>query len=179
VDLGVEGVTAYSGGFPSELTVPAARLLEHSEELLRLAPGLHARLTDSDDVVVARLAASPLLARLTGLDLEGNLIGPDSARALAASPHAAQLQRLYLAYNRLGDEGADALTESPNLGRFRPLTLEYNGIGPGGVRALAESPRLARLEELHLARNDIGPETVAEVYSTMQGRRSPDREQGR
>jgi hypothetical protein len=40
------------------------------------------------------LAASPLLAGLTTLELAGNRIGTAGARALAASPHLGRLTRL-------------------------------------------------------------------------------------
>ena len=71
--------------------------------------------------------------RLTILDIERNLCGPEGARALA-NPHA-PLADLDIYYNNLGPEGARALfgeREHPELQR---LQLRANQLGDAGAIA--------------------------------------------
>jgi hypothetical protein len=60
----------------------------------------------------AALAASPHLARLRTLDLQGNQIGDAGAAALASSPHLAGLDELNVLYdNRMKAAGRAALRQ--------------------------------------------------------------------
>jgi uncharacterized protein (TIGR02996 family) len=72
------------------------------------------------------LAGSPLLGRLTWLDLERTYLGDAGARHLAASPRAGSLRFLLLSGNQVGDPGAIALAESPHLRQLEFLDLRGN-----------------------------------------------------
>ena len=50
------------------------------------------------------------------------------ARALASSANFVHLEHLDLHGNEIGDEGAKALGQSPHLGRLTTLVLSANGL---------------------------------------------------
>ncbi len=120
--------------------------------------------------------AGPLasLNALTSLDLAGNQIGAEGARALAS---LTGLMSLDLEGNQIGDEGARALASLTGL---TSLTLMFNQIGAEGARALAS---LTGLKSLALTVNHIGvegactlldawcrrPEQVSIQYLDLQG----------
>jgi uncharacterized protein (TIGR02996 family) len=106
---------------------------------------------------VPRLVASPFLPPLVTLDLSGNRLGPQGARALAESPQVAQLRTLRLRGNRLGVEGVRSLANSPHLARLTNLDLTANLLGDAGAAVLAESPYLRHLQTLYVGRNRIHP----------------------
>jgi hypothetical protein len=70
--------------------------------------------------------ASPLLARLAGLNLNHNGLTDDGVRALAASPHVRNLRSLALSANELTSACADVLTGSPHLRSLKHLRLARN-----------------------------------------------------
>jgi Ran GTPase-activating protein (RanGAP) involved in mRNA processing and transport len=107
---------------------------------------------------VRALAASPLLVRLTDLNLSHNAIGSEGAQALAASPHLARLTKVHLSRIGIGLDGARALATSLYLGRLTTLDLSDNYLCDEGARALAASPHLANLRYLDLSDNGIGAE---------------------
>jgi uncharacterized protein (TIGR02996 family) len=112
----------------------------------------------------ARLAASPLLARVKELNLRKNQIGVPGARALAASPYAARLTTLVLGSNQIGPRGAGLLAASPHLSRLQELNLWNNEIGNAAAQALASSRSLDGLTRLDLEHNQItdqGAEALA------------------
>jgi uncharacterized protein (TIGR02996 family) len=109
------------------------------------------------------LFASPNVARLTVLNLAGNRLDPETARALAASPHLGRLRALDLSGNSLRTAGARALATSPNLANLTTLNLAGADIGPAGGRDLADSPHLKRLTTLDLSDNPIGPRMIAKL----------------
>ncbi len=102
------------------------------------------------------VAASPHLARLTKLDLSGNRIGNDGARALARSPYLAALTTLDLSGNYISAAGAQFLAASPHLASLTTLSLSGNHIMAAGAQFLATSPHLARLKTLSLGGNLLG-----------------------
>jgi uncharacterized protein (TIGR02996 family) len=135
------------GGLRSLLEAPAPRLVGLSLSFCRLR-----------EEGVAALAASPLLAGLEELGLDGNDVGPAGARALARSPHVAGLRALSLHVHRLGDEGLQELAASPHLRRLQSLDLASwpgapDPFGSAGVAALAASPVAATLTRLNLQGN--------------------------
>jgi uncharacterized protein (TIGR02996 family) len=99
---------------------------------------------------VATLAAEPLLARFRRLDLWGNPLGDDGARAFLESPHLASLRALRLAQTGLRAEGVAAVAATPALAALEELDLSDNHIGTRGAQALAESPHLKGLSWLVL-----------------------------
>ncbi len=116
---------------------------------LQIGGGIHAP-------ELQALAASPLLASLTSLDLSHNAIDAEGARALANSPYLAQLTSLNLGGNSIGDTGLQALASSPHLANLKSLELDGNEISASGARALASSSHLRQLTSLNLNSNRIG-----------------------
>jgi uncharacterized protein (TIGR02996 family) len=72
---------------------------------------------------VGVLVDSPLLGRLTELDLERNEVGPGGAQALAGAPQVRSLRRLSLAGNPIGNGGGKALAGSDHLDALERLDL--------------------------------------------------------
>lgn len=95
------------------------------------------------------LAASPLLARLTELDLSGNMIGREGLVALGASPHLRGLEVLSLAHS-LTPADARALRDTPGLEHLRALDLRGVRLEDAGIAALADNRTLAGLRALDL-----------------------------
>jgi uncharacterized protein (TIGR02996 family) len=114
----------------------------------------------------ARVAAAPLLAHLTVLELPYNRLGPRGVATVVSSPHLTRLTRLDLSGTGLGDEGAQALAAAPRLARLTALDLALNRIGAGGVAALAASDRLAGLGHLGLFGNDAGDRGAAALAAS-------------
>lgn len=114
-------------GFPELVEMTAASFLEHGQEVYRRAPVRHLILTEAAGRI-GNLAASPLLARLTSLDLSGN---------------------------RIGDDGVELLLRSPYLTRIRLLGLSHTGIGPRGAEALAATTALPQLRYVHFVGNPV------------------------
>ena len=118
---------------------------------------------------------SGLLARVRAVDLTGNVLGEDGARALSTAPWGPGLRWLAVDSAALGDAGVSALAAAPafaalrslsladnrmgaagfaaiaaGFGALRTLTLSANAAGDAGVSALAGAPHLAALRTLGL-----------------------------
>jgi uncharacterized protein (TIGR02996 family) len=112
-----------------------------------------------------RLADSPILDRLTCLDLSSNRFGSEGLERLGQSNRLIALRELRLAGNRIMSTGARNLAEWPQLeGLFR-LDLSHNRIDDVGALALARSEHLDELTGLDLRSNDINHEGVAALRS--------------
>ncbi len=112
------------------------------------------------------IAAS--LPNLTSLNLWGNSIGPEGAKAIAAS--LPNLTSLDLSGNGIGDEGAKAIAASlPNL---TSLNFWGNSIGPEGAKAIAAS--LPNLTSLNFWGNSIGPEGAKAIAASLPNLTSLD-----
>ncbi|MBI3411580.1 MAG: TIGR02996 domain-containing protein [Planctomycetes bacterium] len=142
-------------GFIHEISATAAQFLEHGEQLFQLAPVEEVHLVRVRDAIDS-LADSNILERPTYFDMSNNLLRDHGARRLAASPHLARLRGLNLSSSGVGDSGLKALARSPHLGRLRELYLSDNHIGSPGARALAQSHLVERLNLVHLRFNPIG-----------------------
>jgi hypothetical protein len=70
--------------------------------------------------------------------LRDNDIGPVGAEALAASPHLARLTGLGLGHNRISTQGALALARSGSLNNLERLLLEGNFLRQEARQALRE-----------------------------------------
>lgn len=105
--------------------------------------------------MAAALSGSPLLPRLTSLDLSGWKLGPDAWSDLASSGHASSLTDLALARCSLGTDGASILREGHALSGVRRINASFNGLAPSSIRLLANSPMASALEELDLAGNQF------------------------
>jgi uncharacterized protein (TIGR02996 family) len=106
---------------------------------------------------VGRLAASPRLAKLTGLELDDDRgVGPEGVAALVHSPLWSRLERLSLKSLAIGDEGAGLIAEALPRSPLRELRLRRCDISPKGISRLAAAPSWGRLEALDLSVNDVG-----------------------
>jgi uncharacterized protein (TIGR02996 family) len=146
----------FRSGFVEALTLPARLFLTHAQALFDLVPLRRLRLLEAGPSL-RELARSPVLGRLSGLDLAGGGLlessrrVSDGFRRLAASPHLAGLRRLGLYNASLGLEHLEQLLDSPHLGRLEALLLGGNSLGDAGAEALADSPLAAGLNTLDLS----------------------------
>ncbi len=150
-------------GFVEEAKVTARQFLAQAPSLFRTGPLRHLHILDAGSHLRAVLH-SPHLAKLTGLTIYGQHLGPAVARAIGDSPYLEGLRRLGLARNEMGDEGVEHLVLSPGLASLKELDLSENEIGQVGARLLARCPRFGKLARLQLTGNAIGPlgaETIA------------------
>jgi uncharacterized protein (TIGR02996 family) len=152
-------------GFVEHVTLTASEFLARAADLYRIAPIRHATLSAARPQI-ARLAASPYLARLVSLDLSDNKLGDDAVRQLAGSKHVENLRLLRLAKNELGREAAEAVVASPGLANLIHLDFRHNKVDltpkPAPIRSGAvEIPMLAHdLMSRHGRRRFL--ETVAQ-----------------
>jgi uncharacterized protein (TIGR02996 family) len=149
------------------------------------------RCSITDPEALLRLVASPKLASLTKLELEGApLTGriPTSAiksrgptlrvldlercglngagvAALCALPALRGLTMLDLSQNDMGAVGARAIAAAP-WERLTLLRLSEAGIGAEGAAALASSPALASLRHLGLYENGLGDEGMRAIAAS-------------
>ena len=93
---------------------------------------------------VEMLAAAPIFANMTRLDLETNRLSSEAIRILLASPHLSNLTYLDLSHNPFGDAGARAVATSPVISHLAWLFLEDCNIRERGARALARAPSAPR-----------------------------------
>src|SRR5262249_52437112 len=131
-------------GFVERVTLPADAFRSHGDRLFSLHPILHVRLTGAWWSLGA-LAGSPLLGRLTGLDLSGTVLHPPDLRTLLASPHLGRLTELNLSSCNLTDQAVRPLAESPVLRRLTSLDLSRNRLTAEAVRLMVASPHRGRL----------------------------------
>lgn len=142
-------------GFPEEIAVSAAVFLRQGEAIFARAPIQQVHFHGARDRV-GDLAASPLLARVTYLDLSNNHLRDQGVRLLAQSPYLTNVEGLNLSSTAVGDAGLRALAACPSLRNLRELFLCDNRITRSGLRALAGSPLMNRLETLSLRSNACG-----------------------
>lgn len=158
-----ERVTEYRffRGLVAEIVLPGRRFLEVMPGLFPLAPIQHVILT-APWGSLEEIAASPLLARLTSLRIDGAgaAVGDAGALALAHSPHLAGLVSLTLEDDDIHEAGAAALVASPGLARVRYLSLGRNPCDPTprvidaghGVHEAFRPPFAGELEQRYGAR---------------------------
>src|SRR5262249_47671253 len=100
---------------------------------------------------VQALAASPVLAHVTHLNLYHNRISAAGARALASSPRPAHLLTLHLSGNRIGAAAARGPAPPPLLEKRRGSREGGGGPGGAGVAGTVRPRRRRRLNR-HAAR---------------------------
>jgi uncharacterized protein (TIGR02996 family) len=107
-----------------------------------------------------RLVRWPGFAQLVALDLSGNAIGADGARAMPPMP---RLRRLELYEGVIGAAGITALPELPALVE---LSLDNNGLEDSAVPIIvAKFPRLKRLD---LTRSRLSAQAVRALVAGMR-----------
>jgi uncharacterized protein (TIGR02996 family) len=114
-------------GFPEVVAMTAPAFLTTAEEVYRRAPIRHLILTDVVEHVDA-LAASPSLARLSSLDLEGNPLGDRGLKSLIRSPYLTKLRFLGLRRCRIGPEGAEAMAATDALPNLQYVSFMGNAV---------------------------------------------------
>jgi hypothetical protein len=136
-------------GFIERVTLSARTFLNRRDELFRLTPLREVHFTDfwTD---LATLAATPELARLTGIDFTGRPV-QWYLRRLLSSPHLTRLRSLKLSRCNLHDTSLPQLAEWPGLRRLTALDLSHNRLTIEGVRRLVQSPHWHSIPELNLA----------------------------
>jgi uncharacterized protein (TIGR02996 family) len=152
------------------------RFRDRGPRLLRDALAEGVRLIGVSSAHLAALADAPQLQALASLDLGGNDLDDDAARALALSPHLGRLTRLGLANNRIGGRGVRALAKSPHLGRLTWLDLRNNWLlqrNAPDLRPLLDSPLGRRLRRLDLHGADLDRRTAQE-YAQWRAERDGD-----
>jgi uncharacterized protein (TIGR02996 family) len=118
------------------------------------------RLRDAGTAALVAAPVFRQMAERDGfIDLRRVEMGPEGAKALAASPALARVERLDLEGNVLGDAGLTALAASPHLTQLRELLLRDNRLTDYGIRALSRSPVMATLRVLDLTENVITQES--------------------
>ena len=157
----------YRRGIPDSAIVETATFLARGDELFRRLRVRRVRLLNPAPVV-AKLAASPLLASVRELDLCSADLGNAGLAALVRSPHLKHIDALDLGgFNGLDDSGVEALARSANLPELTTLALNDNDrITGDGLRALADSPFFAGLTALDVSGNDIGETGVQAVVAS-------------
>jgi uncharacterized protein (TIGR02996 family) len=124
---------------------------------------------------LGRLAASPLLARLSAIDFySNNQCTPDeylSAIAhLACSPHAAKLSSFRMDGHKIGDGIVRILAAAPALPRLESLDLTEQWLTDAALDLLAASPLGGRLCRF---RGMFNPLTLAGVRRLLEPGRLP------
>jgi uncharacterized protein (TIGR02996 family) len=158
---GMPRTWGFRRGFVEQVEAKASSFESQANRLFEAAPLLRAARFPEASNEIEELLESPVVARLTEIDLSemcvcGGCPIDEDQRELFASPLIAGLRVLRLRENRIDDETATALAGSPHLSNLRKLDLSGNLIRAAGMRALAASPHLAGLTELDLSLNMLG-----------------------
>jgi uncharacterized protein (TIGR02996 family) len=151
----------YRRGFVEEATFGTwSAFADQARRIFAAAPLVRLHLTKPASRSMAKMARSPLLARLRRLKMYVGEIGEAGVQTLAGSPHLGNLTSLDLSCGgpppRLGPNCARAVAKSPSLTGLRELVLSAFDLGSAGARALATSPNLAGLTALDLGICGIG-----------------------
>ncbi len=154
-------------GVPDSASVDAATFLARGDELFRRLRVRRLSLRDAAPVM-AKVAASPLLARVRELDLCNCELRADGLTLVVRSPFLQNLDALDLGFNGLDDTCVDVLARSSNLPNLTTLALNDNEtITDAGLSGLARSPFFAGLTALDVSGNDIGDAGVVAVVASM------------
>ncbi len=153
---------SFRRGFIEEISLDARQLVQHADLLFQQAPlqDVHVRTVGDElsdlpaladprhtffldlssnplrDAGLRRLAESPLLRSVHGLNLNSCQVSDEGLWALSESPYAVNLRELYLSDNPLTDHGLRALTMSQPLQNLRELFISIKGAGPDGIESL-------------------------------------------
>jgi uncharacterized protein (TIGR02996 family) len=145
-------------GFIEGVSLDAGMFLDPAQRFFHLTPLRHLAVSPGRNVTAQLARLPPVFARLRTLDLHGNSLGDDGARALASSANLSGLTGLTLSGNRIGNAGVQALAASTAFPRLAVLVLSGNDIENAGAQALAGSASLAGLASLEIDANPIGGE---------------------
>jgi uncharacterized protein (TIGR02996 family) len=139
---------SFHRGFFDRLSTTASDFLKRGGSFFAASPLTEVQLRNVRGRA-PRLAASPLLGRLTTLCLYDSDLTPDDLHALGASPHLGNLRALALSRPVLNAEHAQALAGWSALPRLR--RLQFSARTNHALEALAGVPgRLAALRSLQI-----------------------------
>lgn len=118
------------------------------------------------DEGLATLVAHPRFAELETLDLEANGLTAAAGAILARAPRLPL--RLELNGNALRDEGARAIAQAAAASRLTHLLLRDNGLGDEGALALvAETSHVRHVADLTLKGNAIGADARQTLFNEL------------
>ncbi len=161
--------SSFERGFVHAVEVPALDFLQRGEKWFTLTPLTRVKITELHTWVPTEgrvscgpeLFASPLLSRVTSLDLSGLELTAGDLEPLAAHPDLSRLRELVLTYNGLRSDGATLLAGMPQLAHLESLDLRSNGITDPGARAVALGAHFGTMKELRISKNSIRNRTWA------------------
>jgi uncharacterized protein (TIGR02996 family) len=137
------GTPDFRRGFVGQAHVRASDFLRKGAGLFAAAPIRDLHLRGIGDRW-AEVAASPLLARLSALDVSENRAKPEALYALLTSPHLTGLTDLRLRSVGLSPGSAGVVAWWPGLSQLQSLDLGSNGVGNDEAEALAARHTSAR-----------------------------------
>jgi uncharacterized protein (TIGR02996 family) len=146
---------SFRRGFVEQVSLTATTFLRKGEELFTQVPFREVQLRAVPGTVPI-LASSPLLARLSALDLSEKLLSGEQWRMLATSPYLDGLAALTV---WLGPEGVRELATWPHLPRLRRLDLPGWMATADPITALASAP-LRALTHLRLGNATVHGENL-------------------
>ena len=112
-------------------------------------------------------------SNITQLNLGGNEIGDEGAKALAIALPSSQITQLNLRTNQIGNEGAKSLASVLASSKITQLYLggnplvACNRIGDEGAKALAIALPSSQVTQLDLGFNEIGDEGAKSLASVL------------
>jgi uncharacterized protein (TIGR02996 family) len=127
-------------GMVESVVIDGASFLA-GEQLFQHAPITEVGLMNLDLVsgtgtTLLALAGSPLLQRLSALDLSRCHLSASDLNVLFLSPHLTRIRRLNLDNSPIGDSGLQFLARWPGLKSLTHLSLVRTQIGTRGIRSL-------------------------------------------
>lgn len=147
-------------GFIEDVTTGPGELSDYGQDWFATQPirRLWLRSVFTQDGGVRRwyhreLFRSPLMGRLTTLNLTHANVNSAGLYFLAQNAALSSLRELFLAHNLIDSEGAASLARMPALTQLRSLDLTHNQITDAGAQALARSTTLTSLDNLWMGRN--------------------------
>jgi uncharacterized protein (TIGR02996 family) len=149
----------YRRGFIEAIEIATQQFIDNGEKLFQLAPIRHAWLINADDHL-DDLLQTPLLRRLTGLDVSWNYVFSENERkwtTLLTSPNLRQLRTLRLEKSRgggtLSARPFNALMGTSHFKHLTELDLMDQELSDKHIKALAAWPCLARVGRFDLTGN--------------------------
>lgn len=156
-------------GFVESITLDEQQFLQHADALFAFAPIRRVRFAAP---LSPQLLASPLLRRVSELDLSGLLLHDGGLRDVLNCPHLVNLTWLDLGGCGLGPLGIALLAGSPLLARLKHLNLACNPLDLQAIQSLFHSPYWGSVSSLGLT--GIPIDVRMEQFLTQSLQRSSD-----
>jgi uncharacterized protein (TIGR02996 family) len=147
----------FERGFVEYADTDAQRFVEQAARVFTAHPIHRLRLRHAAGWM-ERVASSPCLALLSGLDLRNNALLPDDVHALALSGHTHRLAHLDLSAAGLTLIELVLVVQSQALSNLRTMVVKTNNLRDEGAVAVSRIHGLPALERLDLSNNQITDE---------------------